>query len=1211
MVLLVSIVIGRDKIATAFYFLAFTRYDQVMQAKLRLTLLGAPQAWLEGKLVQGYRTAKTQALFYYLAVTQRAHTRGALATLLWGDMPERNALVSLSKSLSNLRDLFPGYLEIDRHFVAFGGNGGYWLDVAAFETGFLVPQLPQPISSPPSTQAIPRDEPNLRQLRQVVEIYQGDFLAGFTVNDAPDFDAWQSTESQRLRELAIHGLDTLSQRYAALGNWAEAIACCRQILTLEPWREETHRQLMRLLVADGQRSAALIQYEICQRTLEDELAVEVSPETLELYEEILAGSSVDNANDHGEAQRQATRQRESERTHARLPAQRLPALIGRDEELARLHKRIHDPNRRLITLIGPGGVGKTTLALACAETALGEYADGIWYIGLGGASYQNVDDPPEVVEATLMATLVDLLGIPFSGPQAPEAEIANFLHNKHLLLVLDNFDPFVPVASLLTPLLAKASGLHILVTSREALSLADEELFPLSHMPVPDVGLKLYNEGEISSTHLMRFASVALFVQCAQRIQADFHLNSSNALAIAHVCHAVDGLPLGIELAATWLTALSPDEIAEELGRGLDLLDAPPLPTARQRTGIRGVFERSWQLLTPQERQCAAQFAVFQGGASREAALWVTEAALPQLSALINKSMLRRNASGRYEMHELLRQYCAEKLAEEYNPGAVHTRHSTYYLMFVQEREKAIKRKDAKRSIQEMRLELDNIRQAWRWATQQGSIAVVQRTLPGYARLYILMGLHEEASATLEWTVNDVRGRAGSLTNSREAHQAFCELCSGLLSHAAAFLNRQALFDRAIVLAQAAQQMVQALDAPIYTAHALLRESEAYWYQGRMAEAKPLLEQVMKLTSDASLLDIEPQEHRADALCIQGSIAVRMGKYKEAINAYESSLHISRALQDTYREGRALHSLGTTFRNQGHFGEARSYLEQGLQLSRQTGDLHSESRSLNSLGDIAYYLGDYMDAQRNFSQVRDLAMQIGDRRSESIAITNLGIITRDLGAYAKAKELLLQGLQVAREIGFRRGEAWALVCLSLLFHQDQKDLAAYDYGQQGLRIFVELSDDVGQAYAWTEIGHALAGLQRLDEAVAAYEQALGLRRALTQPHLEMEVLAGLIRVDLARQDASEANRKAQNLLTYLEINRLLGAEEPVHVYWTCYRALLSVNHAQKVLSDAKRMLEERAAAIDDEPLRNSFLQEIVVHRVVMQTWIAEGRKRAY
>jgi tetratricopeptide (TPR) repeat protein len=258
--------------------------------------------------------------------------------------------------------------------------------------------------------------------------------------------------------------------------------------------------------------------------------------------------------------------------------------------------------------------------------------------------------------------------------------------------------------------------------------------------------------------------------------------------------------------------------------------------------------------------------------------------------------------------------------------------------------------------------------------------------------------------------------------------------------------------------------------------------------------------------------------------------------------------------------------------------------------------------------DIAYYLGGYMEAQRHFDQVRDIAVQLGGRRSQSIAVTNLGIIARDLGAYRQAKELLTQGLTLAGEIGFRRGEAWALVCLSLLLHLEQKESAALAFGQQGLRLFSNLSDDAGQAYAWTEMAHALVGLEQWEDGKAAYHQALTLRRALSQPHLEMEVLAGLIRVDLARQDLSGAKHKAQTLFTYLAANRPLGTEEPVHMYWTCYLALDEEQYARKMLNDAQRLLGEHAAAIEDDSLRHSFLQGIVVHRRVREAWTSPAGK---
>jgi tetratricopeptide (TPR) repeat protein len=411
-------------------------------------------------------------------------------------------------------------------------------------------------------------------------------------------------------------------------------------------------------------------------------------------------------------------------------------------------------------------------------------------------------------------------------------------------------------------------------------------------------------------------------------------------------------------------------------------------------------------------------------------------------------------------------------------------------------------------------------------------------------------------------------------------------------------------FDRARAVAQTALHLAHSLGFPESIAHALLRWAEAHWYQGQIEAARPLLEQVLSITDRTSVFELELQEFRSDALCLQGSTAVRLGHYDAAIASYEESLHISRALEDTYRESRAVHSLGTALRNQGKYHEAQQYLEQGLQLSRRLGDCHSESRSLNSLGDIAYYLGDYLAARRHYRRVYDLALELGDHRSESIAMTNLGIVARDLGQSAQAEALLQQGLQVAQTIGFRRGEAWARVCLSLLFHQIQQDAVALALGEQGLRTFEELGDLVGQAYAWTEVGHALLGLRRLAGAAAAYEQAWQLRRQLAQPHLAIEALAGLIRVDLAQGAQAEAARRAEQLAADLERTGALGTEEPAQVYWSCYQALQPQARAQAILAAAHQMLQERAALIDEESLRHSFLTQVPLHHAIAQAWSA-------
>jgi DNA-binding SARP family transcriptional activator len=246
-----------------------------MQVELHLVLLGNVEMRRDGVPVTGFRSAKAQALLCYLAVTGRPHTRPALAGLLWSDMPEDRARMNLRQALTNLRRLLRPYLDITRHEVGFNPNGAYWLDVERFE----------------ALAAGASPECDAERLREAVELYRGDFLEGFYVRNAPEFEDWALARRTRLRELAMGALHRLAVHFTQQGEpgHAAGIDYVTRLLALEPWREGGHRDLMRLQARRGQRGAALAQYETCRRVLAEELGVEPGPETTALYERIRDG----------------------------------------------------------------------------------------------------------------------------------------------------------------------------------------------------------------------------------------------------------------------------------------------------------------------------------------------------------------------------------------------------------------------------------------------------------------------------------------------------------------------------------------------------------------------------------------------------------------------------------------------------------------------------------------------------------------------------------------------------------------------------------------------------------------------------------------------------------------------------------------------------------------------------------------------------------
>ena len=313
-----------------------------MPMSLELTLFGSPEVRVNGKLISGFRSTKAQALFYYLAITSRAHTRATLAGLLWGDQPEEAARASLSKCLSNLRDLLGNALLIERQTVAFNRNQLYHIDTEHFIAD---------VAQPPTAATIPA-------WQAALTFYRGDFLEGFYVRDAPDFEQWVLVQRAHYREAVVQGLHTLANYAEQQGDLPQAITHTRRLLTLEPWREEAHRQLMMRLAQSGQRAAALAQFEMCRRVLEEELAVEPDAETVAVVDAIQAGEFDKVTRWQGDRVNQA-QVHPVTLSPPHLVMNHLPIpptpLIGRERDLAELGELINNPQCRLITITGVGG----------------------------------------------------------------------------------------------------------------------------------------------------------------------------------------------------------------------------------------------------------------------------------------------------------------------------------------------------------------------------------------------------------------------------------------------------------------------------------------------------------------------------------------------------------------------------------------------------------------------------------------------------------------------------------------------------------------------------------------------------------------------------------------------------------------------------------------------------------------------------------------
>jgi predicted ATPase len=388
-------------------------------------------------------------------------------------------------------------------------------------------------------------------------------------------------------------------------------------------------------------------------------------------------------------------------------------FVGRDTELTELRRLVTSSRIRLVTIVAQGGMGKTRLALELGHQFAGlihetdlnteqriHWQHGVFFVAL--APLHNPDD--------IIGAIGNAVGYTFQTGEENKAQLQTFLSDKHLLLILDNFEHLLAGATLVDDLLTHAPNIKIIVTSRARLNLTSENLFTLEGMDFPD-----WETPEDALT----YSAVKLFMQSAVRARPDFELHPEHLAYVARICRLVDGLPLAILLAASWIEMLSPQEIADEISKSLDFLQSNMRDLPERHQSIRAVFDYSWNLLDATERIAFMNLAIFSGGFTREAAQKAVGASLRVLAGLVNASLIRRSPnSGRYDVHELLRQYAEERLKHSGRYEAVYADYARYYLHFLAEREADLQGKRQLGALDEIGADIENIRQAWRWAVE-------------------------------------------------------------------------------------------------------------------------------------------------------------------------------------------------------------------------------------------------------------------------------------------------------------------------------------------------------------------------------------------------------------------------------------------------------------------------------------------------------------
>ncbi|MCB0035531.1 MAG: hypothetical protein KDE51_15975, partial [Anaerolineales bacterium] len=778
-----------------------------------------------------------------------------------------------------------------------------------------------------------------------------------------------------------------------------------------------------------------------------------------------------------------------------------------------------------------------------AAQQLNEFRDGVYFVSLAQVP---------AAEAIPLA-IVETLGLSFDAGDKSEAEqLYEMIAHKQLLLVLDNFEHLMDGADLLVPLLQQAPEVLLLVTSRQRLDLQTEDLFELQGLPVPESSI------DTAASH---FAAIRLFVDRAYRLDKQFKLTAAEFSHVVKICQLVEGFPLAIELAVTWMRDLTCEEIVMELIEGLDRLETAARDIDPQHRSLRAVFNASWRLLSTQEQQTLAKLAVFSGGFTVDAARTVAEATPALLSMLRNKSLLRYQGSHRYDMHTLVHQFSAEALAQDVATAAqIQHAHTQYFLTLLADQAVTLDTRSTGTAVALIQPEWENIVIAWQQATANMNLMLLQNGMDGLHRFCNLRGLYVEIETLFEHTVSrldvldTLSAEVAEQPLERLRLKLHCRLLTGLIYVA----ECRGQFERTQALAQQALTLATRLDSKVEFIYIHIARAQAYEVVADYTQGLALAEQMLEL-AQAEGLEIQA------GICMEliGYNAYRLGDYGRAHEIYQRLLAFHEQTgRLAYRTRLALSILGSLAIDQGEYELGLTYYQRFLASSEAADDRVNAAHAYDYLARTWNYLGDYEQAIQMAAQsfVRsDIISHVGIKR---LALLSKGYAQRQLGQLTEALSTFNEAAALAR-----RSPSPVVLAESLAqLAKTQMALA---------------KSGADWAEAAANLRQAADHLYENDAVIPADEATISL-------------------ADLAyRQQAlPEALSLITPIISHLPLTHAAGWQEPIYAYLVCFRILQAAGNpaAEKLIAQGRYLLDFLTQKISDDGLRQIFLTAVPAHR---------------
>jgi len=625
-----------------------------------------------------------------------------------------------------------------------------------------------------------------------------------------------------------------------------------------------------------------------------------------------------------------------------LPPEQTP-FVGRKVELTEIKQQLG--KTRLLSLVGPGGIGKTRLAIKAAEGEVENFEDGVFFVRL--APIRSVKD--------IIQTIAEGLKFPIATREDPKLQLLRYLGKRRLLLVMDNFEHLLDGVEIVSEILQAAPGIKILTTSRERLNLQSETMLQISGMDFPE---------QTGVEDTLTYDAVTLFIQSANKVRPDFDPSPAELREIANICQLVGGMPLAIELAAAWLHILNVDEIKTELEKDLDILATEVRDAPTRHRSIRAVFDHSWSMLDQDEREMFMCLSVFRGGFTREAAQQVAGSSLRQLASLVDKSFLSHDpATNRQEIHELLRQYAEEHLEKTPETSvSAHEAHAAYYAEFMERRWEYLKGSKQMRALAEIESDMENVRAAWRYYLGQKNTAQIWKLIYGLWHFHWARSWNH---AGTELFAEAVDALTGEVDDESKAIRALA------VAFQAWFMSWLGVPETGYEQARESVDVLEHLNHPKALLFAYYSININVYFLGQITKFAEATEKVLEIANE-----IGDKWLLAFVLFAPGMNALMSGNYDQAQRLAESSLELYEEIGDVFGSTMPMIILGHVALAHEEYKSAKEFYLRCLKIAQQTGFNYSTQTSSKYLAKVSFLMGDYIETEKYLVECLALSKEV-------------------------------------------------------------------------------------------------------------------------------------------------------------------------------------------------------------------------------------------